>query len=77
MLDRLAHGDKQFQPLAGREIALVAVLGNRDALDQLHDEVGAARRRYRRLACMGVDRRAACHYAGVVDFGDIGMVHHR
>ena len=38
---------------------LVAVLGDRDALDQLHDEVGAA----------GVGG------AGVEDAGDVGVVH--
>ena len=44
-----------------REPVLVAVLGDRDALDQLHDEVRPA----------GVGR------AGVEDLGDVGVVHQR
>ena len=43
----------------GVRLVLVAVAGDRDALDQLHDEVGPAR----------VGR------AGVEDLGDVGVVH--
>ena len=43
------------------ELLLVAVVGDRDAADQLHDEVGPAR--------LGG--------AGVEDPGDVGMVHQR
>ncbi len=43
-----------------REIVLVAVLGDRHAADQFHDEV--------RTACFG--------RAGVEDLGDVGMIHH-
>ena len=59
VLHRLADRDEQLQPLAGRQPPLVAVLGDRDALDQLHDEVGAAR----------------VGGAGVEDPGDVGVVH--
>ena len=45
----------------GRELVAVAILGDRDALDQLHDEVGPA----------GVGG------AGVEDLGDVGVVHQR
>ena len=43
VLDRLADGDEQFQPLPRRQVVLVAVLGDRHALDQFHDEVAAGR----------------------------------
>ena len=59
VLDRLADRDEQLQPLAGRQLPLVAVVGDRDALDQLHHEVGAAR----------------VGGAGVEDPGDVGVVH--
>ena len=42
VLHRLADRDEQLQPLPGRQLVLVAVLGDRHALDQLHDEVGPA-----------------------------------
>ena len=61
VLDRLADGDEQLQPLLRREVIAVAVLGDRHALDQLHHEVRAA----------GVGG------AGVEDAGDVGVVHHR
>ena len=32
VLDRLADGDEQLEPLLGRELVAVAVLGDRDAL---------------------------------------------
>jgi len=44
VLHRVAHGNEQFQALAGREVVLVAVLGDGDAFDEFHDEVGAAER---------------------------------
>ena len=44
---------------ADRELLAVAVVGDRDAADQLHDEVGAAR----------------VGGAGVEDLGDVGVVH--
>jgi len=59
VLDRLADGDEEIQSLAGREVMLVTVAGDRHAADQVHDEVGPA----------GVGR-ASIEYAG-----DIGMVH--
>ena len=45
----------------GGELLVVAVLGDGDALDQLHREVGPA----------------ALGAAGVEHAGDVGMVHHR
>jgi hypothetical protein len=39
VLNGLADGDKQIQPLAGREIVAVTKIGDRDPLNQLHDEV--------------------------------------
>ena len=44
VLHRLADRDEQLQPLPRREVVLVAVAGDRHALDQLHDEVGPAGR---------------------------------
>ena len=57
--DRLADRHEQFQPLAWGQVTVVAVFGDRHAVDQLHHEVGPA----------GVGG------AGIEDFGDIGMVH--
>ena len=59
VLDGLADRHEELQPLADRQVQLIAVLGDGDALDQLHDEV----------------RPAFGRRAGVEDLGDIGMVH--
>ena len=59
VLDRLADGDEQLQPLPGREVVLVAVPGDRHPLDQVHDEV----------------RPAGAGRAGVEHAGDVGVVH--
>ena len=61
MLDRLADRHEEFQALARREPLLVAVLGDGNALDQLHDE----------------ERPARLGAAGVEHAGDVGVVHHR
>ena len=61
MLDRLANGDEQLQPLPRREVVLVAVLGDRHASDQVHDEV----------------RPAGRWSSGVQHVGDVGVVHQR
>ena len=53
-------GHEQLQPLARRQLVVVAVLGDRHAVDQLHDEVGPA----------------AFGGAGVEDPGDVLVVHH-
>ena len=45
VLDRLADRHEQLQPLARRQLLLVAVLRDRHALDQFHDEVRPAARR--------------------------------
>ena len=52
-------GDEELQPLARRELVLVAVVGDGDAADQFHHEVGPA----------------ALGGAGVEHAGDVGMVH--
>ena len=59
VLHGLADRDGQLEPLAKRQPALVAELGDRDALDQLHHEVGAS--------LLGG--------AGVEHLGDVGVVH--
>ena len=59
VLHRRADLAEQGQPLGEAQPVLVAVVGQRDALDQLHDEEGAA----------GVGG------AGVEDLGDVGVVH--
>src|SRR5207237_7580317 len=51
---------EQLEPVAHAEAGLIAELGDRDPLDQFHDEVGPA----------GVGR------AGVEDAGDVRVVHH-
>ena len=60
VLHRLADRDEQLQPLADGEAFLVAELVDRDAADQLHDEVGMA----------GFGR------PGIEDLGDVLVVHH-
>src|SRR5262245_21572760 len=42
VLDGLADGDEQFQPFARRKLVLVAIVGDGDAADEFHHEVGAA-----------------------------------
>ena len=59
VLDGLADRQQQFQPLAERQLVLVAVLSDWYPLDQFHDEIGAA----------GIGR------AGVDHLGDVGMIH--
>ena len=61
VLDRLADRHEQFQPLARRQVVVVAVFGDRHAVDQLHDEV----------------RQAVGRGPGVEHAGDVDMVHHR
>ena len=61
VLNRLADVHEQFQPVGDRQVVAVAVVGDGDAADQLHDEVGAA----------------AVGGPGVNDAGDVGVVHHR
>ena len=61
VLHRRADLAEQRQPLRQAEPVLVAVVGERDALDQLHDE----------------ERPAAVGGAGVEHLGDVRVVHQR
>jgi hypothetical protein len=61
VLHGLAHLDEELQSLARREVALVAVLRDRDAAHELHHEVRPA----------GLGRAAVEH------LGDVGVVHQR
>jgi hypothetical protein len=61
VLHGLADLDEEPEPIGNGELGLVAVVGNRDAADQLHHEVGAARIRG----------------AGVEDLGDVRVIHQR
>ncbi len=61
VLHRLADRHEEFQPLFGGEPGLVAELGQRQAVDQLHDE----------------ERLAGGRQAAVEHLGDVGMIHHR
>ena len=61
MLHRVAHLDEQIQSLFRCQVLGIAILGDVNALDEFHDEVGTPRL-----------RRARIQY-----LGDIGMVHHR
>ena len=60
VLDRRANLTEQGQPGGQVEAVPVAVLRDRDPLDQLHHK----------------ERPAALGCAGVEDAGDVGMVHH-
>ncbi len=61
VLDGMANRQEQFQPLAGCELVLVAILRDRLALDQLHYE----------------KRPAAFGRASIDHSGDIRMIHQR
>ncbi len=60
VLDRLADRHEQPQALARRQAVVVAVLGDRHTVDQLHDEI----------------RPAGFRGPGIEDAGDVDMVHH-
>ncbi len=61
MLHRLADRYEQFQALLGGKPGLIAEPGQRQAVDQLHDE----------------ERLAGGREAAVEDLGDVGMIHQR
>ena len=42
VLDGVTDLDEQVEPVLGGELRLVAVVGDADAADQFHDEVGTA-----------------------------------
>ena len=68
MLHRLADRDEQLQTLPRRQVALVAIVGDRDALDQLHHEVRSS----------GADATGlAGSSAAIEDVGDVRVVHQR
>ncbi len=59
VLHRLADRHEQLQPLARRQLGIVAIFVMRHALDQLHHKIGAA----------------VVADAGIENLGDVGMVH--
>jgi hypothetical protein len=61
VLDGLADLDEEVEALVDGELVFVAVGGDGGAVDELHDEVWAA----------------GFGGAGVVDLGDVLVVHHR
>ncbi len=61
VLHGLADGDEEFQPATDAELGLVAEPGQRQAVDQLHDE----------------ERPAVVGHAAVEHAGDVGVVHQR
>jgi hypothetical protein len=61
VLDRLAHLDEQAEAVPHAQAGPVAVVGDRDAADQLHDEV----------------RPAPVGHPGVEHLGDVRVVHER
>src|SRR5262245_40118754 len=61
VVNGVANLDEQLEALSRVETVLVAVIGNFDSPDQLHYEIGSPRP----------------GRAGVEDFSNIGMVHHR
>ena len=61
VLDRLADLDEEIESFLGAEVVLVAVVGDADAPDQFHHEVG--------LAGVGGSR--------IEHPGDVRMIHHR
>ena len=60
VLDGLANLYEQIQPPAGVELVLVAIIGDLDPPDQLHDEIGPPR--------VGGAR--------IQHPGNVGMIHH-
>ena len=61
VLNSLANQNKELQTFSSHHIALIAEVRDRNATDQLHNEVRPAR-----LGCSGVE-----------DLSDVGMVHDR
>src|SRR4029079_19697230 len=61
VLDGLADWNEQFKALANVEVVLIAVVGDRNTLDQFHHKIGTAARR-----CAGIEH-----------FGDVCMIHDR
>jgi hypothetical protein len=59
VLDGLADGDKKREALGRREPGVIAVGGDRRSLHELYDE----------------ERPAGARGAGVVDSGDMRMIH--
>ncbi len=61
VLDRLADGDGELQPLLGSQFSDITEFGDRGSLDELHDEI----------------RTTVWRSAGVEDLGNVRMVHDR
>ena len=60
VLNRLAHGHEQFQPLPGSELAGIAELRDGNAFHQFHDE----------------ERRTRLRHTAIENLGDVRMIHH-
>jgi hypothetical protein len=61
VLHRLTDWHEQLEPLVGREPGLVAELGQRQAVDELHDE----------------ERLTRGRKAAIENPREVGMIHHR
>jgi hypothetical protein len=59
VLNGLADGNEQLEALFGGKLVLVAILGDRHALNQFHDKIGPA----------------AIGGAAIEHLGDVGVVH--
>jgi hypothetical protein len=61
VLNGVADGDEEFEPLPRRQSAFIAILGNWHPLDEVHDEV----------------RPARGGGSGIQHAGDVGVIHQR
>ncbi len=59
MVDCLADSTEELQSILERKLVLIAVFGNREPLNPLHDEI----------------RKAIRSFATVEDSGDTGVIH--
>jgi len=81
VLDRLADRHEQLQPLARRQVVVVAVFRDRHAVDQLHDEVGPATPHAPLLKggsrfCPPLAKGGKGGRPAIENAGDIDVVHH-
>jgi hypothetical protein len=82
VLDGLADLNEQLEPLFHGQARLIAKIGDPDAADQFHHEIGAAGDRTRGqfiVSCLltpGFRLLTGSHHTGIQDFGDMWMIHH-